>query len=401
MRSSAISTYAATNTVAATQTSMAMSAAPCGERQRVRALPNRPVAGRHHLRRGFTGRVHRLELGHARRGYRLASIVGGYQPKKRATHPPAEVEDASQQKQALPDCLASMLRLMRVPLSFREANREPEFLGPHDGVPDWLFNSLWEWLIAQLPNPWLRGINNPVAEDAYRALGLTLHTDLDRDRRGANAVQIQRNLNALCHENRELLLDAIDLVLHTATHNQTSRAHADALDGTLTAGGSVYTVAEVDEGFELQRRTPDAAREALQRIGYAEAPGKLLTRAWSQAYSRGPDPNAAYSWAVKAIEAAAIPVVLPENNKATLGQLIAALDGKPDKWDVVFAPDEASQQVSAVAALMRIVWRGQFRHGEPGEEIKEQSQPEAEAAVHAAITLVHWFSSGAIRRSAD
>jgi hypothetical protein len=47
---------------------------------------------------------------------------------------------------------------------------------------------------------------------------------------------------------------------------------------------------------------------------------------------RNPDESTAYREAIRAVEAAAKPVIIPKNDKATLGQMIAALRDNGDKW---------------------------------------------------------------------
>lgn len=102
----------------------------------------------------------------------------------------------------------------------------------------------------------------------------------------------------------------------------------------------------------------------------------------------------AYSEAVKAIETAAAPVVIPNDPKPTLGKVISAIEAKPSKFKVAIEDDHAGE-IGPVVDLMRMVWRGHAgRHGGPGP-----TKPQAEMAVHAASTLVQWFSSGAVSRT--
>jgi hypothetical protein len=50
--------------------------------------------------------------------------------------------------------------------------------------------------------------------------------------------------------------------------------------------------------------------------------------------------------------------------------------------------------------MMDLLWYGQIdRHGTDDETVPVNvTQKQAEAAVHAAVTLVEWFISGAFRR---
>jgi hypothetical protein len=47
--------------------------------------------------------------------------------------------------------------------------------------------------------------------------------------------------------------------------------------------------------------------------------GDLLSNAWRSVYGRHPDASSGYRYAVRAVEAAADPVVSPNNASATLG----------------------------------------------------------------------------------
>ena len=132
-----------------------------------------------------------------------------------------------------------------------------------------------------------------------------------------------------------------------------------------------------------------ADREKAQRSKAAE----YLRTAWHYLYGRNPIPSSAYRDAVRAVEAAARPVVTPNDELATLGKMIHALRDKPDKWETVIG------DVDTVRMMMRTIWKSQSdRHGtdDPAKP-RNVSQPEAEAAVQIAVTLVHLFRTGAIR----
>lgn len=54
-----------------------------------------------------------------------------------------------------------------------------------------------------------------------------------------------------------------------------------------------------------------------------------LGKAWAAAFDQEPNPSTAYSEAIKAVEAAAIPVVLPNDPLATLGKVVGELRANP------------------------------------------------------------------------
>ena len=97
--------------------------------------------------------------------------------------------------------------------------------------------------------------------------------------------------------------------------------------------------------------------------------------------------------AIKAVEAAARPVVIPKDKLATLGKMIAAIRDKPQKWETVIG------EVDTVRIMMDTIWKDQVdRHGtdDPKRPLTVK-QPEAEVAVQFAVTLVQLFRTGAIR----
>lgn len=124
---------------------------------------------------------------------------------------------------------------------------------------------------------------------------------------------------------------------------------------------------------------------------------RLLSDAWHAMYGRSPNPSEAYRDAVRAVEAAAKPLVTPHDPTATLGKMIAAMRDAPQKWTFAIAAEGVSG-VDVMRQLMDVLWKGQHdRHGRHDPEGPiEVSASEAEAALHAAVTLVHWFRSGAV-----
>jgi hypothetical protein len=125
-----------------------------------------------------------------------------------------------------------------------------------------------------------------------------------------------------------------------------------------------------------------------------EQAGKAATHlalAWRATYGRNPNSGQAYGEAIKAVEAAAQPIVLPEDAKTTLEKMIAAIRDAPQKWKSAL-PDG----VEAVRSMMLALWTGQHdRHGSADESLPlTVSQQEATAALHLAIVTCHWLQNG-------
>ena len=116
--------------------------------------------------------------------------------------------------------------------------------------------------------------------------------------------------------------------------------------------------------WHLEKRVGPTVEEAARRemAGQSNAATHLRS-AWHHAYKRNPDPSKAYSDAIKAVEAAARPVVSPKDRLATLGKMIGVMKATPQKWGTVIgAPDDAD----TVRMMMNTIWKGQTdRHGTP------------------------------------
>jgi hypothetical protein len=95
--------------------------------------------------------------------------------------------------------------------------------------------------------------------------------------------------------------------------------------------------------------------------------------------------------------------VLPNNPKATLGTVIAALKDAPaGKFTTVFSDTVPGvAPLDAVRGLMQLVWTNELdRHGTGDESVPlHVSQEQAEAALHAAVTLVQWFLHDVVKRA--
>jgi hypothetical protein len=283
-------------------------------------------------------------------------------------------------------------------------------LGPdetlYEGVPDHLWSSLMGWLDDRV-----RGDEPLLAEIELR-------------------LRTSRPLRRSISINRELLLDAIDLTLWILKQRfdegiewqkrikgvealdrrtllgmgLTSAAFRDQQAPTevarlLELGGSVWRVS--GDGGSLERRVdPTVAAAGAEAAPSESSAAHHLSAGWQAAYGRHADPSRAYSEAIKAVEAAAAPVVLPNDQLATLGKIIAVLRQAPRRWELVIPGRERpTADISALVAMLELLWQGQTdRHGgvNPTRPIPQEAGP---AAVHLGVTLVQWFQSGMVRRT--
>jgi hypothetical protein len=141
-----------------------------------------------------------------------------------------------------------------------------------------------------------------------------------------------------------------------------------------------------------------AVRSAEAAAGAGSAAGQLR-EAWGCVYALRPDPVKAYAQAIKAVESAVHALVQPRNAKATLGTMLGHLRANRDRFSLVIPGPDGKGDVGPLVACMTLLWEGQSsRHGS-SRPTRDETLEEATMAVHLAVTLVQWFTSGAVQRS--
>lgn len=292
------------------------------------------------------------------------------------------------------------------PLSIRETGSESEHYKPIEGVPDWMKPSLLDWVGEQ--TQWARGdLDGLVIRPLQRRL---------RDDLGITHIMSDQQAVATFYErltrDSELFLDVLDFMVgHVVGLNARHRPDMEYERGAevdraelaeiLRESGSIWTVAGSGQDSHLARRlTPPSQSLAQAAMTAGDRAASHLAAAWRATYGRKPSPQEGYNEAVKAVEAMAQPVVSPQNKLATLGTSIADIRQKPTKWSLVLSHPDAAGQMSVVAQMMELLWKGQHRHGTPDAGAPlANTQEEAECAVQLAMTLVEWFRNGFVRRA--
>lgn len=269
------------------------------------------------------------------------------------------------------------------PLSVRhEPQAVEEHDALHDDVPPWLRAGAAGWVDGQLRND----------ERALLLLEQSLRFPLNW--RSGTKSALATVVSEVSGDG-ERALDVIDYVLMTAVIWPRFYDIRKDLESMLAVAGSAWMVGQDPEGrWCLLRRVDEsvehAAREEMEQAGNA---ARHLSIAWHRVYGRQPDASGGYREAVRAVEAAVKPVISPNDRLATLGKMIKAVQDKPSKW----VSDLGSLEV--VARMMGELWTAQLdRHGTDDESVPlTVSSSQAEAAVHLAVTLVHWFRNGHVR----
>jgi hypothetical protein len=281
----------------------------------------------------------------------------------------------------------------RIPLHIRdnsEAITQWEQL--KDGVPAWLHAPLHRWLEDFIDD------EAPGAATLLPRMITELQLDIDSTGTLSQSIGV---LSLLRHQPMRGLA-VVDFILEafsTLDMSGDPAAAAADLAGILKRGRSVWTVSksEVDGTYQLTRTELSATQEAVGNLAKStERPGVHLAQAWKAVAGLTPSPDTAYDQAVRAVEAAYQPVVVPRNGKARLGVMLKALTDAPAKWTYSLRVEgEPAAGVEVVAEMMRVLARANVRHGTTKQIA--HSEVEALAAVHMAVALVGFVASGAFR----
>jgi hypothetical protein len=273
-----------------------------------------------------------------------------------------------------------------------------------EGVPDHLDIPLRDWLRGMLLD----------GQHAER-VGLRLRLRTGLDEYGLNRLSMLDTLTQKV--DGTTLLRAVDAALYlhpawafTDAHPSSPEARLQellvksitSLHELLLDAGSAYRLAPNGQG--LQQRVDatataaaDLARESARQAGRPEA-ARDLADAWAAVYGLHPNPSEAYRLAIRAVEDAAVPVVTPQNARATLGTVLAHLRDTPARWQLsITAPTGTG--VDPLVGMLTLLWTGQSDRHAGQADLTRVDQGAAEMAVHLAATLVQWFAAGHVQRA--
>jgi hypothetical protein len=277
-----------------------------------------------------------------------------------------------------------------------------EYDALHDGVPEWMASALWAWVRRGLTEyrrfPDRSGSAAMLDSALTESMSQTLRIPMQTLRAtGVSTVAGDRLLtsaiSAFYRHPRPLQI--VDYLLGHGGH-----ASAAELDELLTRSRSAWEVGRRAGRPGLVRRVPAgvqlAADSVMQRSGRA---GVRLAKAWEELYGLEPSPSEAYRLAILSVEDAAIPVVSPRNEKATLGTVLRDVENQGNwRLPMTREHDDASSR-DVIIGMMRLLWHGQHdRHGGQPSAPGNVSMEEATVAVSLAVTLVQWFSGGLASR---
>ncbi|MGC4994498.1 hypothetical protein [Nocardia salmonicida] len=198
---------------------------------------------------------------------------------------------------------------------------------------------------------------------------------------GVTGPDLMNSIFSACLSEEDKFLDVLDAAL--------SIRPSRGIDSQLLDAGSAWTVSP--DGSALVRRVDETVQAQFTA---ATQPGddaaRELREAWEQTYGRTPDPSDAWDHAIKAVEAALWPLVVPNNPKATLGSIEKAIEAKPSKWNFAI-PSNSIGGVETLHALLKLLWPNPDRHMTGAT--RPPSQQEAEGVVQVAALIVQWTRS--------
>ena len=162
----------------------------------------------------------------------------------------------------------------------------------------------------------------------------------------------------------------------------------------LAFGRSAWTAN--DNGL-VRRADPTAQAAMDQATATPDSASTELVEAWIQAHDRAGDPGDAWDHSIKAVEAALIPVVVPNKNKPNLGDVIGQLRGQPHLWKLGIRGQNRDNGVEPLVAMLTLLWPDPNRHGSPTPEAPATPE-EGRALVNVAVTVVQWARDGLLTR---
>jgi hypothetical protein len=263
-----------------------------------------------------------------------------------------------------------------------------------DGIQPWMREDIKLWLAQAISMRTPTGlvVNHALIRDFDRRARLV--DPLDRYLKiGVTTFESQ------LYGNPDLYIRMLDfLVWEGAQRAGDNSGYLEVLNSALEAGGSCWKVGTRGGVPGLEKRVPQGVQQAADAAmavpGHA---GTLLSEAWHAAFGVNPNFEKAYSKAVKAVEAAVIPVVSPNNASATLGTVLGQMRSDND-WGLDMTKEHSTHtSAHVVLGMAQALWTGQAdRHA--GNTYTPSTQAEAEAAVFLAVPLVQWFGSGCVAR---
>lgn len=261
-----------------------------------------------------------------------------------------------------------------------------------DGIPASLRPALLTWLYHQLRDSSYNSTSTYLLNFVQSSLDLDFGYDPGSTPLARDLVE---RIEAL---GTQVILRVVDLLLSEEDYSGSRPGPDDLteLQMHFELNRSLFEVSHAQGKYRLRRRIPDGtAQLAKEVIGVGGMAGKYLAKAWNLAYHLQPDPSAAMAEAIRAVEAACIPVVLPRDGAATLHKCIKTMRDQGD-WELILTTSDGYPSHSKTLDLMLETLAKAQSDRHVGQAPTER---QAQAHVQLASTLVSWFASGAVVKS--
>jgi len=271
-----------------------------------------------------------------------------------------------------------------VPLSVRTGARPP--FAPVEGVPGFLWNYLRNW------------IKDAIRDDAQTGIDIDLTLRLNVQRFINDYPTVGDVVAAALEKplrNQVALLDVIDWLLHRG------KGSAETLERLLATAGHVLRVSPDGDGL-VQRLDPSAWALYQHATRPQDAASDHMHEAWTLTFGQHPKPGQGWGEAVKAVECLLKPVVSPNDSKATLGKMTAAIRNGHDKWTCALPSRDLKVNghqtvkpgLEVLTDCLATIGYQPGRHG--GDDTGQVEQVTAESMVLLATTVLGWLRNGVL-----
>lgn len=195
--------------------------------------------------------------------------------------------------------------------------------------------------------------------------------------------------------NQVALLDVIDWLLHRG------KGSAETLERLLATAGHVLRVSPDGDGL-VQRLDPSAWALYQHATRPQDAASDHMHEAWTLTFGQHPKPGQGWGEAVKAVECLLKPVVSPNDSKATLGKMTAAIRNGHDKWTCALPSRDLKVNghqavkpgLEVLTDCLATIGYQPGRHG--GDDTGQVEQVTAESMVFLATTVLGWLRNGVL-----
>lgn len=271
-----------------------------------------------------------------------------------------------------------------VPLSVRTGARQP--FAPVEDVPGFLWNYLRNW------------IKDAIRDDAQTGIDIDLTLRLNAQRFINDYPTVGDVVAAALEKplrNQVALLDVIDWLLHRG------KGSAETLERLLATAGHVLRVSPDGDGL-VQRLDPSAWALYQHATRPQDAASDHMHEAWTLTFGQHPKPGQGWGEAVKAVECLLKPVVSPNDSKATLGKMTAAIRNGHDKWTCALPSRDLKVNghqtvkpgLEVLTDCLATIGYQPGRHG--GDDTGQVEQVTAESMVLLATTVLGWLRNGVL-----